>query len=144
MDNIYFDLPAYLDFLKDYTAKLEADEAVRPVVRKTMEEWLLPAQIYIQNKFREAFDAIEDKLPAHTVTEAEGNKSSFTVTFPSWEERDAAHEVLAAGGVRFRSGKALVPFRITGKHRVGCSRARRVRLFRPHLLGVAREPVGAH
>lgn len=114
VDNIYFDLPAYLDFLKDYTAKLEADETVRPVVSKTMEEWLLPAQIYIQNKFREAFDAIEDRLPAHTVTEPEGTKSSFTVTFPSWEERDAAHEMLAAGGVRFRSGKALVPFRITG------------------------------
>ena len=114
VDNIYFDLPAYLDFLKDYTARLEADETVRPVVSKTMEEWLLPAQIYIQVKFREAFDVIEDQLPAHTVTEAEGNKSSFTVTFPSWEERDAAHEVLAAGGVRFRSGKALVPFRITG------------------------------
>ncbi len=48
-----------------------------------------------------------------TVLEPEGNKSSFTVTFPSWKERDDAHAVLANGGVRFRSGKALVPFRIT-------------------------------
>ena len=79
-----------------------------------MEEWLLPAQLYIQNKFREAFDAVEDQLPEHTVLEPEGNKSSFTVTFPSWKERDDAHAVLANGGVRFRSGKALVPFRITG------------------------------
>lgn len=79
-----------------------------------MEEWLLPAQLYIQNKFREAFDAVEDQLPEHTVLEPEGNKSSLTVTFPSWKERDDAHAVLANGGVRFRSGKALVPFRITG------------------------------
>ena len=100
--------------MKTYTAKLAQNPQVRSVVSKTMEEWLLPAQLYIQNKFREAFDAVEDQLPEHTVLEPEGNKSSFTVTFPSWKERDDAHAVLANGGVRFRSGKALVPFRITG------------------------------
>ena len=114
VENLYFDLPAYLDYLRSYTAGLEGDETVRSVVVKTMEEWLGEPQLYIQMKFREAFDAIEDKLPAHTVTEPEGGKGSFTVTFPSWRERDEAHAVLKAGGVRFRSGKALVPFRITG------------------------------
>lgn len=114
VDNLYFDLPAYLEYLKTYTKQLEHDPTVRSVVSKTMEEWLNPAQLYIQNKFREAFDAIEGGLPAHTVIEPEGNKSSFTVAFPSWRERDEAHEMLNAGGVRFRSGKALVPFRITG------------------------------
>ena len=59
VDNLYFDLPAYLDFMKDYTAELARDPQVRSVVSKTMEEWLLPAQLYIQNKFREAFDAVE-------------------------------------------------------------------------------------
>ena len=114
VDNLYFDLPAYLDFMKDYTAELARDPQVRSVVSKTMEEWLLPAQLYIQNKFREAFAAIESELPEHTIVEPEGNKSSFTVVFPSWKERDEAHAVLGRGGVRFRSGKALVPFRITG------------------------------
>ena len=51
VDNLYFDLPAYLDFMKDYTAELARDPQVRSVVSKTMEEWLLPAQLYIQNKF---------------------------------------------------------------------------------------------
>ena len=114
VDNLYFDLPEHLEYLKTYTKQLEHDPTVRSVVSKTMEEWLNPAQLYIQNKFREAFDAIEGGLPAHTVIEPEGNKSSFTVAFPSWRERDEAHEILNAGGVRFRSGKALVPFRITG------------------------------
>lgn len=114
VDNLYFDLPEHLEYLKTYTKQLEHDPTVRSVVSKTMEEWLNPAQLYIQNKFREAFDAIEGGLPAHTVIEPEGNKSSFTVAFPSWRERDEAHEMLNAGGVRFRSGKALVPFRITG------------------------------
>lgn len=114
VDNLYFDLPAFTDYLKEFTSKLENDETVRPVVVKTLEEWLGEPNLYIQNKFREAFDVIESELPQHTVTEPEGNKTSFTVTFPSWRERDAAHEVLKRGGVRFRSGKALVPFRITG------------------------------
>ena len=114
VDNLYFDLPAYLGFLKGYTAGLERDEQVRPVVCKTMEEWLLPAQLYIQVKFQEAFEACEAELPAHTVTPAKDGKGSFTVTFPGWEERDEAHAVLGRAGVRFRSGKALVPFRITG------------------------------
>ena len=114
VDNLYFDLPAYLDFLKVYTKKLEADETVRPVVSKTMEEWLLPAQLYIQVKYRDAFEAVRAELPEHTVTASPDGKGSFTVTFPSWKERDASHEPLKRGGVRFRSGKALVPFRITG------------------------------
>ena len=114
VDNLYFDLPAYLDFLKAYTKRLEADDTVRPVVSKTMEEWLLPAQLYIQVKYRDAFEAVRAELPEHTVTESPDGKGSFVVTFPSWRERDASHEPLKRGGVRFRSGKALVPFRITG------------------------------
>ena len=144
VDNLYFDLPAYLDFMKTYTAKLAQNPQVRSVVSKTMEEWLLPAQLYIQNKFREAFDAVEDQLPEHTVLEPEGNKSSFTVTFPSWKERDDAHAVLANGGVRFRSGKALAAVPHHRQHRLGRSGARGRRRERRHLLVLAREPVGAH
>ena len=114
VDNLYFDLPAYLDFMRAYTAKLAQDPQVRSVVSKTMEEWLLPAQLYIQVKFRDEFEAVRAELPEHTVTEAPDGKGSFTVTFPSWKERDESHAVLGRAGMRFRSGKALVPFRITG------------------------------
>ena len=114
VDNLYFDLPAYLNFMREHTAKLARDPQVRSVVSKTMEEWLLPAQLYIQVKFRDEFEAVREELPEHTVTEAPDGKGSFTVTFPSWKERDASHAVLRRAGVRFRSGKALVPFRITG------------------------------
>lgn len=37
VDNLYFDLPAYLDFMKTYTAKLAQNPQVRSVVSKTME-----------------------------------------------------------------------------------------------------------
>ena len=114
VDNLYFDLPAYTEYMREHTERLAADPTVRSVVSKTMQEWLDAPRLFIQVKFRDEFEAIRGELPAHEVIEAEGNKGSFTVVFPTWRERDEAHEVLNRAGVRFRSGKALVPFRITG------------------------------
>ena len=100
--------------MRDHTERLAADPTVRSVVSKTMQEWLDAPRLFIQVKFRDEFEAVRGELPTHEVIEAEGNKGSFTVTFPTWRERDEAHEVLNRAGVRFRSGKALVPFRISG------------------------------
>ena len=114
VDNLYFDLPSYTEYMREHTERLAADPTVRSVVSKTMQEWLDAPRLFIQVKFRDEFEAVRGELPAHEVIEAEGNKGSFTVVFPTWRERDDAHEVLNRAGVRFRSGKALVPFRISG------------------------------
>ena len=114
VDNLYFDLPAYTEYMREHTERLATDPTVRSVVSKTMQEWLDAPRLFIQTKFRDEFEAIRGELPSHAVFEAEGNKGSFTVVFPTWRERDDAHEVLNRAGVRFRSGKALVPFRISG------------------------------
>lgn len=114
VDNLYFDLPSYTEFMHNHTERLDADPTVRSVVSKTMREWLDAPQLYIQVKFRDDFEAVRAELPQHEVVEAPDGKGSFTVSFPTWRERDAAHEVLNRAGVRFRSGKALVPFRISG------------------------------
>lgn len=114
VDNWYFDLPTFRPELEALMDEWDADPQVRAIVTKTVRESLVDPVIYIQNKFREDFDAAEPKLPAHTVTEAEGNQQSFSVTFADWEARDQAREVLEAEGVRFRTGKCLLPFRITG------------------------------
>ena len=114
VDNWYFDLPTFRPELEALMDEWDADSQVRAIVTKTVRESLVDPVIYIQNKFREGFDACEDKLPAHTVTEPEGNQQSFSVTFADWEARDEAREVLEGAGVRFRTGKCLLPFRITG------------------------------
>ena len=54
------------------------------------------------------------ELPPHEFRPAEGNKQSFEIEFASIGERDAARDALAAAGLRFRTSKTLVPFRITG------------------------------
>ena len=111
--NWYFDLPGEHDFIASEVARQEADPRVRPVVTSTVSEWLLPPVIYIQNTFREAYDAVAAQLPAHELAAEEG-KSSFDLTFANWQARDAARDILSAAGVRFRTGKTLLPFRITG------------------------------
>jgi methionyl-tRNA synthetase len=50
-------------------------------------------------------------LPAHT---REEGKTSFTLAFDKLEERDRACASLTARSVRYRTGKTLVPFRLTG------------------------------
>lgn len=112
--NWYFDLPNFREQLGEIAENLEADPEVRPVVSQTAKEFLVPPVIYIKNELEADYRAIESKLPAHEFHAAEGNKQSFELEFANIELRDAARDALTAAGIRFRTGKALVPFRISG------------------------------
>ena len=114
VDNWYFDLPAFRGELEALMDEWDADAQVRAIVTQTVRESLVDPVIFVQNKFRADFDAIEGQLPAHQLVEPEGNQSSFQVVFADWEARDAAREVLEGANVRFRTGKTLLPFRLTG------------------------------
>ena len=114
VDNWYFDLPAFRTALEGLMDEWDIDPQVRPIVTKTVRESLVAPVIYVQNKFRDAFDEVEASLPSHVTHEAEGNQQSFSVEFADWEARDEARETLESAGVRFRTGKTLLPFRITG------------------------------
>lgn len=114
VENWYFDLPAFSEFLKGYADALAEDPEVRPIVSNTIREFLAAPVVYIKNDAYEDYRAIAGKLPRHSYRAPEGNKQSFEIEFKTIDERDAAREVLAAEGIRFRTGKALVPFRISG------------------------------
>ena len=114
VENWYFDLPAFADFLRKHVSALKADPEVRPVVPQVIKEFLEPPVVFIKNELKESYDAVAAKLPAHTFHEAEGGKQSFSIEFADIDARDAARDVLTAAGIRFRTGKTLVPFRITG------------------------------
>ena len=114
VENWYFDLPAFNGFLKKHVEVLEADPEVRPIVPQTIKEFLAPPVVYIKNELYDQYLEIADKLAHHQYHEAEKGKQSFEIEFDTIDDRDAARDVLAAAGIRFRTGKALVPFRITG------------------------------
>ena len=114
VDNWYFDLPAFRDFLRQHVAKLADDENIRAIVPQTCGEFLGAPIIYVKNDERELFEGCEGELPPHEMREPEKGKASFEVEFETIDDRDVARDVLRRAGLRFRTGKALVPFRITG------------------------------
>ncbi len=114
VQNWYFDLPAFSDFLKSHVEALKHDEEVRSIVPQTVEEFLVPPVIYVKVECREAYDAIVGELPPHTYRDPQGGKQSFELEFESIYDRDVAKSMLEKASIRFRTSKALVPFRITG------------------------------
>lgn len=114
VSNWYFDLPKYQKVLEELMDEWDLDPQVRSIVTKTVRESLVAPVIYIQTKYRDAYNAIEAELPQHQTHEAEGNQSSFSVSFENWQDRDEARSVLERAKIRFRTGKTLLPFRITG------------------------------
>lgn len=114
VENWYFDLPAFTEYLRSFVDELDADPNVRDVVSQTCREFLVPPIIFIKNELFDEYQAIADQLPAHTYREAAKGKQSFELEFATVEDRDQARPVLGGAGIRYRTGKALVPFRITG------------------------------
>lgn len=114
VENWYFDLPKFADFLRGRVTDMEEDPDIRPLVPQAVKEFLGPPVVYIKNEAREAYQAVADDLPDHVVREPEKGKQSFEIEFSNIDDRDVAREVLVGAGIRFRTGKTLVPFRITG------------------------------
>ncbi|MDO5329252.1 MAG: class I tRNA ligase family protein [Coriobacteriia bacterium] len=117
--NWYFDLPKYLDFLKSEVERQKADANIRDIVPQTISEFLVPPIIFVKNECYEDYKKLD--LPKHSYKPAEGNKQSFTIEFENIYDRDEAKEKLVEAGIRFRTGKTLVPFRLTGNATWGVS-----------------------
>lgn len=111
--NWYFDLPAYNGLMKEYVARIQKQKNVRPLVTKTIDEFLKDPVIYIKNEFLDKYNELKAQMPEHEFIE-EKKKPSFTIAFKELDEMNKACEILSANGVRYRTGKTLVPFRLTG------------------------------
>lgn len=113
VENWYFDLPSYRKLMTEYVERISKQKNVRPLVSKTIDEFLQPPVIHIKNELFPNYEAIREQLPAHEYLE-EKKKPSFTLAFGELDEMNRACAVLSANGIRFRTGKTLVPFRLTG------------------------------
>ncbi len=113
--NWYFKLPQMRELIAEHVDNIKDDSTTRPVTVNTVREFLVPPVIYVKKEFEELYRSVEDKLPDHTYYPVEKGKASFTLEFANIDERDEAKEVLTEAGIaKFRTGKALVPFRLTG------------------------------
>lgn len=111
--NWYFKLRDYGQLMKEWVEELKKRKDVRPVVWKTIDEFLKNPVIYIKREFEEKYFTLRDKMPEHTYIE-EKKKPSFTIEFSELSDCDEACRILTENGIRYRTGKTLVPFRLTG------------------------------
>ena len=111
--NWYFKLRDYEQLMKEWVEELKKRKDIRPVVWKTIDEFLKPPVIYIKREFEEKYFSLKDTMPAHEYLE-EPKKPSFTIEFTKLSDCDEACRILTENGIRYRTGKTLVPFRLTG------------------------------
>ena len=111
--NWYFKLCDYEKLLQEWVEKMQKRKDIRPVVWKTISEFLKPPVIYVKREFEEKYRQIQSELPQHEYIE-EPKKPSFTIAFTALADCEQACRVLTANGIRYRTGKKLVPFRLTG------------------------------
>ena len=110
--NWYFDLPSCLDLLNAWADKLEKTEA-RQFFLKEIREFFKKPEIYIKKDQMEQFEEVKFLLPTHELRE-EKSKASFVLIFEKLENREIACEILSDNGIRYRTGKTLTPFRLSG------------------------------
>ena len=111
--NWYFDLPKFRALLSEWTGQLKEIPGFRRFIVSTIEEFLKTPVIYVKNEAMEIYESVKDTLPPHRL-EAEEKKPSFTLVFETLPDRDKACAILTDRSVRYRTGKTLVPFRLTG------------------------------
>lgn len=111
--NWYFKLDEFHKLLREWVEELKEKPNSRHFMIKSIEEFLEPPVIYVKNEYLDLLNTIKDKLPEYTLEDDE-NKTSFQLIFDNLEDREEACSVLAEKSIQFRTGKTLVPFRLTG------------------------------
>lgn len=112
ISNWYFKLQDNKDILIQWIDYLERNTITRPFVTKEIKEFLKAPEIYIKKEYDETFNKIKSLLPKFNLVD--DNKSSRTIVFENLPDRETACEILTKNNIRYRTGKTLVPFRLTG------------------------------
>lgn len=111
--NWYIDITKFNELMNEYVDSLPEKGNSRALVYNTIKEFMLPPMIYIKKDFIDEYTAIKSQMPEH-ILNLEDNKTSFSIEFKNLNDRDKAKELLNDNNIRFRAGKTLVPFRLTG------------------------------
>jgi len=111
--NWYFKLDEFHELLTEWVEELKEKSNSRHFMIKSIEEFLEPPVIYVKDEYLDLVNTLKDKLPEYTLQNEE-KKSSFKMIFNKLEDREKACSILAEDSIQFRTGKTLVPFRLTG------------------------------
>lgn len=111
--NWYFDLENYMHKMAEKISNDDKDRVTRKVIIKAINEFLKAPEIYITRKEYEKVVDDQIVIPNCEIIDEE-KKPSVTLQFKVLSDRDKAREILDNNTVRYRTGKTLVPFRLSG------------------------------
>lgn len=110
--NWYLKVPAFRGLLEPLVESLKESDIWRRYSISNIQEYFEPPIIHVTRDQLEALEPLAASLPAHT--RQPGRKKSVQLVFESLPGLEQAVGQLAAAGIRYRTGKTLVPFRLTG------------------------------
>ncbi|NLY19560.1 MAG: class I tRNA ligase family protein [Clostridiaceae bacterium] len=111
--NWYFKLDKFHSLLKQWVERLKEQTNARTFAIKSIEEFLEPPIIYVKREYIEDLKTLSEILPEYELIDDE-SKSSVPMAFTTLKDREKASEILSSKSIRYRTGKTLVPFRLTG------------------------------
>lgn len=117
VSNWYVDVPKFRTLLESWLNKVDESAQGRPFAVTSIREFLEPPVVFVKKDELESVHSILGSN--HTYTERISKSQSVGLVFESLEERERACSALVAAGIRFRTGKTLVPFRLTGNQEWG-------------------------
>ncbi len=110
--NWYFLLGDERENLEKWANGLKENNYTRDNFSRKIQEFLIDPCIHIKNDNKDLFNSISKEIPGFKIIE--GKSNSFTISFDSLEERERCVIVLNRHSIKYRTGKTLVPFRISG------------------------------
>ncbi len=110
--NWYIPLQAFEPLLRRWLDELLVSGQMREFAVRSLLEHFEPPTIHVAEDQLDELEPVLAKLPPHR--REQGRGKSVRLVFDRLEDMDRAKELLSAEAVRYRSGKTLVPFRLTG------------------------------
>lgn len=114
IENLYFNLEQCHELLTEWIDSIARNSDTPQFMVKEIREFFKKPEIYIKREFFDKFEKIRASLPPFVELERNEKAPSMTIVFDKLELREKACEVLAKNDIRYRTGKTLTPFRLTG------------------------------
>ena len=114
IENLYFDLEKCIPILSDWIASIEREKDTPSFMVKEIKEFFKLPEIYIKRSYAEELNTLKDKLPEFKDISVSEKAPSITIQFETLSLREKACEILSLNGIRYRTGKTLTPFRLSG------------------------------